>query len=345
MRTRMLQSVGAAVLAVALGVSAVRAGEPVVGVDLGAAVPLSDFRRTVNPGATIAPFAGYKFGHAFAVTPLIQLNYTGFGTNRSDEQNTTMPTGTAAGNSIRDIPSSSFGDVTDLFSVGGGARFSLNDEGKEVFFQATGGWYKNLAGALDDSDGDGWAFGGGFNYEFGFLPPGMALGLYVRLDQSSIHAAADSNRDLRYLTTGFSLRHRFLPPPELPPARVAEARPAPPPPPVVKKIVLRGVNFDFDKATLRADAKPILDEAARTLKQETSLRISVEGHTDSRGTDAYNQKLSERRAATVLNYLADHGVERSRMTAIGYGESRPVASNDTDDGRAQNRRVELRVVE
>jgi OOP family OmpA-OmpF porin len=77
------------------------------------------------------------------------------------------------------------------------------------------------------------------------------------------------------------------------------------------------------------------------LKQEGSVDIVVEGHTDSVGTDQYNLGLSRRRAETVQTYLVDHGVARSRITAEGMGESKPVASNDSADGRAQNRRVEL----
>ncbi|MFN8625691.1 MAG: OmpA family protein [Candidatus Binatia bacterium] len=126
-----------------------------------------------------------------------------------------------------------------------------------------------------------------------------------------------------------------------PPAPVAQA--APPPPPAKKKIVLRSVHFDFDKATLKAEAKPILDEAVQVLKQEGSVDIIVEGHTDSVGTDQYNLGLSRRRAETVRAYLVDHGIARSRITAEGMGEAKPVASNDTADGRVQNRRVELHV--
>jgi OOP family OmpA-OmpF porin len=82
---------------------------------------------------------------------------------------------------------------------------------------------------------------------------------------------------------------------------------------------------------------------ARVLQAEASLQVSVEGHTDSRGTEAYNDALSLRRANTVSEYLAEHGVDAGRLSVVGYGESKPVASNDTDDGRAQNRRVELLV--
>ncbi len=115
-------------------------------------------------------------------------------------------------------------------------------------------------------------------------------------------------------------------------------------------IDLKGVNFDYDKATLRPDAVGILGEAAEILKRYPELRVEVAGHTDSKGTDAYNQKLSERRAKAVYDYLAGNGVAASRLVGpVGYGESRPIAPNtnadgsDNPEGRAKNRRTELNV--
>jgi OOP family OmpA-OmpF porin len=119
--------------------------------------------------------------------------------------------------------------------------------------------------------------------------------------------------------------------------------PAPPPKPAPERIVLRGVNFDFDKATIRPDAKVILDEAANLLSKNGGTRVSVDGHTDAVGSDAYNQKLSERRANAVVQYLTGKGVAAASLSAKGYGESKAVSSNETKDGRAMNRRVELRV--
>lgn len=135
--------------------------------------------------------------------------------------------------------------------------------------------------------------------------------------------------------------------------------PAPPaPPPVVEeeavvvveeavaeKIVLRGVNFDFDKAEIRPDAAIILDEVVSILSGRPQVQVRVEGHTDATGPEAYNQGLSERRAASVLEYLADHGIDPSRLSSVGYGESNPIAGNDTREGRALNRRVELQVLD
>jgi OOP family OmpA-OmpF porin len=127
----------------------------------------------------------------------------------------------------------------------------------------------------------------------------------------------------------------FDPEPEPPPP------PPAPPPPTKQKIVLRGVHFDFDKAAIRPDARPILDEAARILNDNPNLNVLVEGNTDNIGTKAYNMRLSQRRADAVKSYLVSRGVSASRLTTEGFGFDKPVASNSTAEGRAQNRRVEL----
>lgn len=121
----------------------------------------------------------------------------------------------------------------------------------------------------------------------------------------------------------------------------AATEPPPAPEPVRKKIVLRGVNFDYDKSTLQAAGRPILDEAATVLGENPSMTVEIRGYTDSRGSDAYNMGLSGRRAETVRKYLVSRGVAADRLTTRGFGESDPVATNDTAEGRAQNRRVEL----
>lgn len=136
--------------------------------------------------------------------------------------------------------------------------------------------------------------------------------------------------------------HYFLDPEATPPP--PPQPPMPLPAPASKRIVLRGVNFDFDKNEIRPDSRPLLDAAIRILKENPNVRISVEGHTDAVGSVDYNNALSRRRAEAVFRYLSKGGVERERMEVVGYGKSRPVASNDTPSGRAQNRRVELQVV-
>jgi len=109
-------------------------------------------------------------------------------------------------------------------------------------------------------------------------------------------------------------------------------------------IVLHGVNFAFDKARLTANAKTILDSVAAELRTNPQLEIEVGGYTDSRGTDSYNDRLSSQRASSVMDYLEQSGIEASRMSSRGYGESSPVADNETEAGRELNRRVELRIV-
>ena len=90
---------------------------------------------------------------------------------------------------------------------------------------------------------------------------------------------------------------------------------------------------------------PILSEAASILKENASVKVSVEGHTDAVGSEAYTLGLSNRRAVAVKDFLVKEGVPEGRLTTQGLGESQPVATNDTADGRAQNRRVELKVLE
>ncbi len=108
-------------------------------------------------------------------------------------------------------------------------------------------------------------------------------------------------------------------------------------------IELQGVHFDFDKATLKPESIRILDAAVDTLKKHQQIKVEVAGHTDSRGSDEYNRKLSERRAKVVYDYLVAHGIDAQRLSWRGYGESQPIADNDTEAGRAQNRRTELKI--
>jgi len=140
------------------------------------------------------------------------------------------------------------------------------------------------------------------------------------------------------------LGHIFLDPAE----PVALEAPPPPPPapapaaaPVKQRIVLRGVTFDFNSADIRPEARPVLDQAAQLLKANPGVDVRIEGHTDSIGSAAYNQALSIRRAESVFRYLVNQGVDPERLRVEGFGASQPVASNATEAGRAQNRRVEL----
>jgi OmpA-OmpF porin, OOP family len=114
--------------------------------------------------------------------------------------------------------------------------------------------------------------------------------------------------------------------------------------PVPLTIDLKGVNFDFDKDTLRPDAVVILDEAADILNKYPQLKVEVAGHTDSVGAETYNQGLSQRRAQVVYNYLTGKGVDAARLVGPnGFGEMKPIDVNTTKEGRARNRRTELNV--
>ena len=113
---------------------------------------------------------------------------------------------------------------------------------------------------------------------------------------------------------------------------------------MVIQIDLKGVNFDFDSANLRADSNAVLAEAIEILRRYPTLKVEVAGHTDSVGSDDYNQRLSERRARTVYDYLVANGIAADRLVGpVGYGEARPLDTNDTAAGRERNRRTELNV--
>ena len=142
------------------------------------------------------------------------------------------------------------------------------------------------------------------------------------------------------------------PPPPPPPPEAATEEPAATP--VV--IDLRGVNFKFDRPRSNekditpslqeptADSIAILDQAVDVLSRNPNVRVELDGHTDSIGSDEYNQKLSERRAQIVYDYLTSHGVNASQISGVkGFGESNPIDTNDTKEGRARNRRTELAV--
>ncbi len=104
-----------------------------------------------------------------------------------------------------------------------------------------------------------------------------------------------------------------------------------------------GLLFDIDSDQLRADTKEGLSEMAKTLNEYDDTNILIEGHTDATGSDDYNQDLSEERAASVANYLQNIGVNSGRIITEGYGEEQPIAENDTEAGRQQNRRVEVAI--
>ncbi len=142
------------------------------------------------------------------------------------------------------------------------------------------------------------------------------------------------------------------------------APPPPPPPPVAMPceakpgeaislaacgtgdtLVLHGVTFEFNKATLTPDARALLDQVVSALNGREDIKVEIDGHTDGIGSDRYNLKLSEARALSVKSYLVGAGIADARLATKGFGKSMPIADNGTAEGRDLNRRVELRVVE
>ena len=113
---------------------------------------------------------------------------------------------------------------------------------------------------------------------------------------------------------------------------------------VIDRMTLR-VNFDFNKSDIRESEVAELQKAVRFIRKYPGAKVRLEGHTDSIDSEEYNQALSERRAEAVKNYLVkEEAAEKSKISTVGYGESRPVAPNDTEEGRAQNRRVEVLII-
>jgi len=131
--------------------------------------------------------------------------------------------------------------------------------------------------------------------------------------------------------------------PAAPATPTAPAEPARPAPASVRQAVVIQADalFDFDKSVLRPDGRQSIDDAVAKLRGVDLEMVIATGHTDSIGSDAYNQRLSERRAAAVKAYLESRGIPASKITTIGKGESQPVATNKTAEGRQKNRRVDI----
>src|SRR5262245_59418268 len=136
--------------------------------------------------------------------------------------------------------------------------------------------------------------------------------------------------------------------PKPPPAPPAKPKPPPPPPPppapkVERTILLDDVLFDFDKSTIKPEGAAILDRLVTFMNENKNTKVSLSGYTDNIGTEAYNLKLSDRRWMSGRDYLTKKGIEGGRISGQGFGESKPIADNRTAEGRAKNRRVEIKV--
>ena len=314
----------------AIGISVAHAQVPFAGVDLGVAEPWNrNYRAHVQTGATVNPYAGYMFNEYLGVQGQAHITFQEPDNDQrrfGGENRTTTVIGATVGPRVS-LP---LGELTSLYLTG------------------QGGVFKGVGGRLNQT-APGLSVGGGFDFN---LTRNVSLGLFGRWNRAYMaphptflqndDPAAQGPHDARWVTAGIGLTYAFKAPEPAPP--LPPPPPPPPPPPAPKrKIVLRSVHFDTNMADIRADASPVLDEAAQILQEEGSILVVVEGHTDSAGTHSHNLKLSQQRAAAVRQYLIDHGVSERRLRTQGFGETRPVASNDTDEGRAENRRVELHV--
>ena len=293
-----------------------------IGTELGAVFPLSPLATDSKNGASFSPYLAYKYNRLVGVMGNLHV----IGMPNRDRDNVL--------------------DDDATWAVGGtiGPRIDIPISDVEVYGTVQGGIYTGLAPNSSITD-TSWGANGGGGMSLPVFFPGFRVGLFAKF--SYLAQRVHGRGDVRFVTGGINLEYDLThePKPLPTPKPVAKAAAPAATPATSKKIVLRGVNFDFNKSNIRADARPILDEAISTLKAEGTITIVCEGHTDSVGGDDYNKRLSISRANSVRDYLVKGGVPSERITVEGFGESKPVASNDTDDGRAQNRRVELRVAD
>ncbi len=160
---------------------------------------------------------------------------------------------------------------------------------------------------------------------------------------SGCSVAADGKTDMAQFAKAV-LYDEVQPPPPAPkpaPVPVPVPVPKPAPAPVAKEVVTFNLLFGFDKSAITDEMIPVLEQVKMILQEEPGTAFVLSGHTDSTGPEEYNQKLSERRAASVKNWLVSNGIPESRLSAVGYGETSAKYDNATKEGRKLNRRVEL----
>ncbi len=220
--------------------------------------------------------------------------------------------------------------IDDTLNLGGGINVRINDTWAVVGEAYSESVIKNIFKNQLQNPSE-FLVGGKFT------PQGAAKGLGVSLAGGRAMTNGIGSPDFRVL---LGVNYRF-------------DREPPPPPPVSvdaqieeRIVITQKIHFEFNKSVIRPISYPILDDVVRLLQLNPQIRlVRVEGHTDWIGSDAANQRLSQRRAETVRNYLVKKGVDASRLDAVGYGELRPVADNNTAKGRARNRRTDFVVVQ
>jgi OmpA-OmpF porin, OOP family len=234
----------------------------------------------------------------------------------------------------------------ELFGYGIEGLYHFMPESRFVPFLAIGVGgihYDALPNDPDNMDKLALDYGAGFKL---FVTDNIAL----RADVRHVIPINERYNDLLYT---FGINFAFGGEEKVVEAKVEEPLPPPPPPPpppAPKPVIIEkgrqtlDVKFDFDKSTIKEGYYHDIDNLVDVMKDYSDLKVVIEGHTDSVGTDAYNKNLSQERAGAVKKYMVEKGgIDANRISAVGYGEERPIASNDTDEGRLQNRRVEAAV--
>ena len=302
------------------------------------------FTGKVSPNgfAILGPRVGYAFGN---VLPYVRAGGVYAGGSR-----TSTATYTATGDPSPDAYFSGSKDFKSSgYGVGAGVDFLLNDH----WFLRAEYTHINL--------------GKGTNTATHCSSAGTAAGTAIcaefnsdALELNNIHNSFNANIARFGVNYKFGSRP-YVAPPASPAAYVATlpppAAPPPPPPPqcnpppgfkadadchiIEQTVIVRAVDFEFNSAQLTMPAEQTLDQVASALHAQPELLVEIQGHTDSIGSDSYNLNLSRKRAEAVKAYLVSKGLADSSLTAQGYGKTKPIASNATAEGRAQNRRVEF----
>ena len=328
-------------LAGGLGSSAMAESGPFIGLNLGVAEPVNgNYRAHVHTGLAASPYGGFMFNDIVGLQAEIHaVGHPADDDNRGiDHEN----------------------QWTSLVGLTVGPRLSLPAyeapgdliKAVEVYATAGAGFVSGTSGRLTQTDAM-FTVGGGVDV---YLTDHFAVSGFGRFnhlfteprpfflpDDDVIQSAGEQGpKNADYATVGIGIKYDFTDPPTPPscPACVC------PECPVRRKIVLRNVYFDFDKSEVRPDAVPVLEEAASILREEKGeFTLVLEGHTDSVGSEGYNQGLSEERAKAVRDWLVERGIPAERIRSVGFGEARPAADNSTPGGRALNRRVEQKLEE
>jgi OmpA-OmpF porin, OOP family len=287
-------------------------------------------------------FGGYQFGKYFALESgyydLGDFGYTSF----------TTPPGTlhgvlgARGLNLDAVLAMPFTPKFSAFLRGGVAYSEV-----EGAFEGTG--TVNVIEPNSEKRAANYKFGAGLEYMFTH-----GFGMRVEAERYRIDDSVGNKGDIDLYSAGVLFRFgapaaapvAYTPPPPPPPVAAVPAPPPPPPPPPPKPVEtdrycsLLEFQFEINQSQIRSEEKEKLAVIGNFLKKYPETRAEIEGHTDDVGTDASNQLLSQRRANAVVAYLVQNfGIAASRLTAVGYGESRPIESNATEAGKRANRRI------